>query len=227
MNQETDTFPSVSSNPSTSSSSIDKDFDLSFMISPNVLFYITFLSFAIFFFALLHLLVRFLLRPQTGLDDAYADSNDFQGRIQTRLNIHDSGVGQSLINAFPLFHYMTMIGLKHKPLDCAVCLSEFKAEDELRLLPKCSHAFHVECIDTWILTNSTCPLCRDNLLHSLTASSSPIVLVHEFDGESSRDSYSQHPLTDVDDIESKLVDVSGDNDESPNQRMVKDLFSIV
>lgn len=51
------------------------------------------------------------------------------------------------------------------PFDCAVCLCEFEAEDKLRLLPKCSHAFHVECIDTWLLSHSTCPLCRFSLLN--------------------------------------------------------------
>ncbi|KAG9140697.1 hypothetical protein Leryth_006891 [Lithospermum erythrorhizon] len=33
-------------------------------------------------------------------------------------------------------------------------------KDKLRLLPTCSHAFHMNCIDTWLLSNSTCPLCR-------------------------------------------------------------------
>ncbi|XP_010477115.2 PREDICTED: F-box protein At2g05970-like [Camelina sativa] len=66
----------------------------------------------------------------------------------------------------PLFNCMTMIGLRHKLFDCAVCR-------------RCNHAFHVKRIDTWLLTNSTCPLCRDNLLLALTPSSSHIVLAHE------------------------------------------------
>ncbi len=44
--------------------------------------------------------------------------------------------------------------------ECAVCLSEFEAEDSLRLLPKCKHIFHLECIDVWFQSHSTCPLCR-------------------------------------------------------------------
>jgi hypothetical protein len=47
-----------------------------------------------------------------------------------------------------------------EPFDCAVCLCEFAGEDRLRLLPLCGHAFHIDCIDTWLLSNSTCPLCR-------------------------------------------------------------------
>ncbi|KAG5228698.1 E3 ubiquitin-protein ligase [Salix suchowensis] len=48
--------------------------------------------------------------------------------------------------------------------DCSVCLSEFEEDESLRLLPKCSHAFHVPCIDTWLRSHSNCPLCRANIV---------------------------------------------------------------
>ncbi|XP_015967104.1 RING-H2 finger protein ATL46 [Arachis duranensis] len=63
----------------------------------------------------------------------------------------------------PVFQYKEIVGLK-EPFDCAVCLCEFSEKDNLRLLPMCSHAFHISCIDTWLLSNSTCPLCRGTLL---------------------------------------------------------------
>ncbi|GMH29799.1 hypothetical protein Nepgr_031642 [Nepenthes gracilis] len=50
--------------------------------------------------------------------------------------------------------------------DCSVCLSEFKEEETLRLLPKCGHAFHVSCIDTWLKSHSNCPLCRANVVQA-------------------------------------------------------------
>ncbi|CAN6178756.1 unnamed protein product [Urochloa humidicola] len=48
-------------------------------------------------------------------------------------------------------------------LECAVCLSEFADEEELRLLPPCSHAFHPDCIGEWLAGHVTCPVCRCNL----------------------------------------------------------------
>ncbi|KAL0339929.1 UNVERIFIED_CONTAM: RING-H2 finger protein ATL43 [Sesamum radiatum] len=45
-------------------------------------------------------------------------------------------------------------------LECAVCLNKFEPDEVLRLLPKCKHAFHIECVDTWLDGHSTCPLCR-------------------------------------------------------------------
>uniref|UniRef100_A0A0C9RIE7 TSA: Wollemia nobilis Ref_Wollemi_Transcript_17198_659 transcribed RNA sequence n=1 Tax=Wollemia nobilis TaxID=56998 RepID=A0A0C9RIE7_9CONI len=48
---------------------------------------------------------------------------------------------------------------------CAVCLSSFKEEDEIRELCNCCHIFHRNCLDKWIdLDQKTCPLCRSPLL---------------------------------------------------------------
>ncbi|KAK3120502.1 hypothetical protein QOZ80_9AG0688760 [Eleusine coracana subsp. coracana] len=43
---------------------------------------------------------------------------------------------------------------------CAVCLAEFRDGETLRLLPRCGHAFHRGCIDTWLRAHINCPLCR-------------------------------------------------------------------
>ncbi|KAL8043543.1 hypothetical protein ABFX02_09G126100 [Erythranthe guttata] len=46
-------------------------------------------------------------------------------------------------------------------LECAVCLCEVSEGEKARLLPKCNHGFHLECIDMWFQSHSTCPLCRN------------------------------------------------------------------
>jgi len=50
--------------------------------------------------------------------------------------------------------------------DCAICLSEFTAGDEIRVLPQCGHGFHVSCIDLWLRSHSSCPSCRQILVVS-------------------------------------------------------------
>lgn len=45
---------------------------------------------------------------------------------------------------------------------CAICLSEYKAKESLRMIPDCNHYFHVECIDEWLRLNATCPVCRNS-----------------------------------------------------------------
>lgn len=33
----------------------------------------------------------------------------------------------------------------------------------MRLLPLCCHAFHAHCIETWLNSNQSCPLCRSRI----------------------------------------------------------------
>uniref|UniRef100_A0A5B7AYF9 RING-type E3 ubiquitin transferase n=1 Tax=Davidia involucrata TaxID=16924 RepID=A0A5B7AYF9_DAVIN len=163
-------------------------FNLNNKVSPSILLIIIILAIIFFVSGLLHLLVRFLLKPPNREPDDLDNATAFQGQLQQLFHLHDAGVDQSFIDTLPVFHYKAIIGLKN-PFDCAVCLCEFEAEDKLRLLPKCSHAFHMECIDTWLLSHSTCPLCRAVLLPDFSPhnSCSPVVLVLESGSESSRE----------------------------------------
>ncbi|PWA91789.1 Zinc finger, RING/FYVE/PHD-type [Artemisia annua] len=156
-------------------------FNLNDKVSPSVLLIIIILAIIFFISGLLHLLVRYLMRPINIRDpDEFDNVTALQGQLQQLFHLHDSGVDQSFIDTLPVFSYKSIIGVKD-PFDCAVCLCEFEGEDKLRLLPKCSHAFHMDCIDTWLLSHSTCPLCRGSLICDLNPNSccSPIVLVLE------------------------------------------------
>ena len=44
--------------------------------------------------------------------------------------------------------------------DCVICMAELKIGEGLKKWPKCNHYFHDYCIDTWLQTRDTCPLCR-------------------------------------------------------------------
>ncbi|XP_022997189.1 RING-H2 finger protein ATL34-like [Cucurbita maxima] len=76
------------------------------------------------------------------------------------------GLDAAVIASFPTFVYSNVKGLKigKGALECAVCLSEFEDDNTLRLLPKCSHVFHSDCIDAWLVSHSTCPVCRASLV---------------------------------------------------------------
>ncbi|PNX89191.1 RING-H2 finger protein ATL52-like, partial [Trifolium pratense] len=43
---------------------------------------------------------------------------------------------------------------------CVVCLGDFEEGEELRTMPECLHSFHVPCIDMWLHSHSSCPICR-------------------------------------------------------------------
>ncbi|XP_022733853.1 E3 ubiquitin-protein ligase ATL4-like [Durio zibethinus] len=75
-----------------------------------------------------------------------------------------------LLDSLPLFTFYSITRRSNDDStvsgDCAVCLSKFEPQDQLRLLPLCCHAFHARCIDTWLTSNQTCPLCRSPLFAS-------------------------------------------------------------
>ncbi|CAA7052435.1 unnamed protein product [Microthlaspi erraticum] len=94
-------------------------------------------------------------------DDDTVDE-EFQDREQVDHPIwliRTTGLQQSVINSITICSYKRGDGLIERT-DCPVCLNEFEEDESLRLLPKCNHAFHISCIDTWLRSHTNCPLCR-------------------------------------------------------------------
>lgn len=44
--------------------------------------------------------------------------------------------------------------------ECPVCLTAFVDGEEVRQLMTCKHMFHFSCIDKWLSSKSSCPVCR-------------------------------------------------------------------
>ncbi|KAK7385341.1 hypothetical protein VNO78_31057 [Psophocarpus tetragonolobus] len=83
------------------------------------------------------------------------------------------GLQQSIINSITVCKYKKNEGLV-EGTECSVCLNEFQEEETLRLLPKCNHAFHIPCIDTWLRSHTNCPLCRAVIVSSSVNSEAPV-----------------------------------------------------
>ncbi|RRT53020.1 hypothetical protein B296_00031847 [Ensete ventricosum] len=96
-----------------------------------------------------------------------------QSQLQETSNASPSnGLDEALISKIAVHKYRKGEG-SVQGTDCSVCLSEFREDDSLRLLPKCSHAFHVQCIDTWLRSHSNCPLCRASIVSMNPAMPAP------------------------------------------------------
>ncbi|KAF8037863.1 hypothetical protein BT93_B0644 [Corymbia citriodora subsp. variegata] len=92
-----------------------------------------------------------------------ADSaGDHQMNSGSWQNAALGGLDEAVIKSIAVCKYRRGDGLV-EGTDCSVCLSEFREDESLRLLPKCNHAFHLPCIDTWLKSHSSCPLCRSNI----------------------------------------------------------------
>ncbi|KAK4417111.1 E3 ubiquitin-protein ligase RING1 [Sesamum alatum] len=83
--------------------------------------------------------------------------------------IRTVGLPQSVIDSITMFKYKKDDGLTQET-DCSVCLNEFQEDESIRLLPKCSHAFHGPCIDTWLRSHKNCPVCRAPVSSEATGS---------------------------------------------------------
>ncbi|MED6222497.1 hypothetical protein PIB30_065027 [Stylosanthes scabra] len=101
--------------------------------------------------------VRFCKLHAVGISNL--NPNGVSGHILTRNGSRFSGINREIIEKLPFFRFSSLKGSK-EGLECTVCLSRFEDSEVLRLLPKCQHAFHITCIDKWLESHSTCPLCR-------------------------------------------------------------------
>jgi len=89
--------------------------------------------------------------------------------IWTSWNAHmatrraNTGMKDKSIKALPSIIY----GKSIMPLlatECAICLAEFVEGEDVKVLPRCNHGFHMECVDKWLRSHSSCPTCRHCLL---------------------------------------------------------------
>jgi E3 ubiquitin-protein ligase ATL41 len=121
------------------------------------------LSLVIVLVIALHVYARCVLRRQArrrdvlrhlGLTVAHARSGDEPNR----------GLDPTVIALLPVFVFRRKDGEVDdgatSATECAVCLSMIENEEMARLLPNCKHVFHAECIDKWLGSHSTCPICR-------------------------------------------------------------------
>ncbi|KAL8144001.1 hypothetical protein V2J09_017033 [Rumex salicifolius] len=83
------------------------------------------------------------------------------------------GLSQEVIEGFPTYFYEDV--KVHRAVDveleCAICLNQFQDHEVLRLMPECNHIFHPQCIDPWLHSQATCPVCRKILDPSNTHAS--------------------------------------------------------
>ncbi|WVZ74137.1 hypothetical protein U9M48_022358 [Paspalum notatum var. saurae] len=154
--------------PSSSSSSLN--------LSPSLLIIAALLAFVFFASVSIHFLLRCLARSSSS-SSSHPGPSPLPTRAARRAS-DEGGIGigigggeeaaevvddekERLIASLPLFTMASALAaLPKSSPDCAVCLSPFSPDAELRLLPACRHAFHAACVDAWLRTTPSCPLCR-------------------------------------------------------------------
>lgn len=130
--------------------------------NPSMAVIIVVLICAFFFMGFFSIYIRQCIESNA-VERRAGQANSARGRRFRRLA---RGLDGSVIDTFPIFSYSKVKGLKmgKGALECAVCLNEFEVDEMLRLLPKCNHVFHPDCIDAWLFGHTTCPVCRSDLV---------------------------------------------------------------
>ncbi|TYJ41731.1 hypothetical protein E1A91_A03G041200v1 [Gossypium mustelinum] len=65
------------------------------------------------------------------------------------------GLDPNAINNLPI-----ILHTKGEETECCICLGVFEDEEMVKVLPQCNHVYHSQCVDKWLGSQSSCPLCR-------------------------------------------------------------------
>lgn len=86
----------------------------------------------------------------------------FETPEQAAARLATTGLKKRALRQIPVMVYKLETSVPET--ECPICLGEFMDGEKVRVLPKCNHGFHMRCIDTWLMSHSSCPTCRHSLL---------------------------------------------------------------
>ncbi len=97
------------------------------------------------------------------------DENDFESLLMLDNTPEgggpSGGVSEEQLTVYPT-HLITQTEIDY--LDstndnkCNVCLAPYVLGEEIRTIA-CMHKYHRACIDQWLLSRATCPICKTTM----------------------------------------------------------------
>lgn len=91
------------------------------------------------------------------------DAMNYEQLLQTFGDgTENRGADERDIRSLPVSTVTDTSNLPHGHTDCMICLESFETGDERKTLP-CLHGFHTTCVDKWLRTSASCPVCKHSI----------------------------------------------------------------
>ena len=91
------------------------------------------------------------------------NQNDLNEMIERMLHYsRENPTDQAIVSELPETKIDDIKKLDKDKQNCVICMEDFKNGDVTTNLP-CLHMFHTNCIQSWLKTQNTCPICKFKL----------------------------------------------------------------
>jgi len=80
--------------------------------------------------------------------------------LEERIGVVQNGLSEIDLSRFPERVFREASSPENAT--CLICQEDFKKGDSIRTLP-CFHVFHRDCIDKWLSSKETCPVCMKSV----------------------------------------------------------------
>ena len=109
--------------------------------------------------------IRRIVIPMDGMGNigGFGGDNDLNEMIERMLHhTRENPTDSAIVSELPETKIEDINKLDNDKKNCVICMEDFKNGDKSTNLP-CLHMFHTNCIQNWLKTQNTCPICKYKL----------------------------------------------------------------
>ena len=107
--------------------------------------------------------MRTMMIPMSLFGNNMGGQNDLNEMIERMLHYsRENPTDAAIVSELPETQIDDIKKLDKDKQNCVICMEDFKNGDKSTNLP-CLHMFHTNCIQSWLKTQNTCPICKFKL----------------------------------------------------------------